>query len=302
MNEITSVLIEGETGVGKELFSRLIHVGSRNASNSPFITVNCGAITRDLFGAELFGHVPGAFTGASRDGKPGVFELAHGGVLCLDEIGEMPLEIQPFLLRVLEERLVQRIGDSRPRAVDVRLVASTNRDLKAEVEAGRFRRDLFYRISAVSIQIPPLRERGDDALLLVEHFNQKISARIGSEPLEFSPEALDALTAYRWPGNVRELRNLVEKLHILARGLRVELSDLPDEFRHTECAVPSEDGQTMPEAAAPVRSMEDAERQVVKDALVAEGGNLSRAAQRLGISRPTLYRKLEQFGIRRGFV
>lgn len=301
-NEITSVLIEGETGVGKELFSRLIHVGTGDSSKSPFITVNCGAITRDLFGAELFGHMPGAFTGASRDGKPGVFELAHGGVLCLDEIGEMPLELQPFLLRVLEERVVQRIGDSRPRPVDVRLVASTNRDLKGEVEAGRFRRDLFYRVSAVSIQIPPLRERDGDAVLLAEHFNRKIAARIGAVPLEFSTAVLEAFGAYRWPGNVRELRNLVEKLHILARSPRIGLDDLPDEFRRNDSDPHSQSRLSARDAAAPVRSMEDAERQVVKDALVAEGGNLSRAARRLGISRPTLYRKLEQFGIRREFV
>lgn len=300
--EVTSVLIEGETGVGKELFARLMHVGSRNTPDSPFIAVNCGAITRELFGSELFGHVAGAFTGASRDGKPGVFELANGGVLSLDEIGEMPLEIQPFLLRVLEERVVHRIGDSRPRPVDVRLIASTNRDLKREVEKGRFRRDLYYRISTVSIHVPPLRERGADVLLLLEHFNHKIAARNGCAPLEFSAEALDALSTYRWPGNVRELKNLVERLHVLSRADVVSLNDLPGEISTVEAATADSGIQLTASPQTAIRSIEDAERQVIKDALAAESGNLSRAALRLGISRPTLYRKLDQFGIRRSFV
>jgi len=298
-NEVTSVLIEGETGVGKELFARLVHAGSRRTPNDPFIALNCGAITKELFGSELFGHVSGAFTGASREGKPGVFELANGGVLSLDEIGEMPLEIQPFLLRVLEERLVQRIGDNRSRPVDVRLIASTNRDLKQEVAAGRFRRDLYYRIGTVCIHVPPLRERGDDWILLLDHFNRRISDRIGGELLEFSDPALEALQAYQWPGNVRELRNLVERLHVLSHGSPVEVTDLPEEIASPpklEAPVKIPEGTT-----APVISFEDAERQAVLSALKAEGGNLSRVAQRLGISRPTLYRKLDQFGIRRGF-
>lgn len=299
-NEVTSVLIEGETGVGKELFARLVHAGSRRTPNDPFIALNCGAITKELFGSELFGHVSGAFTGANREGKPGVFELANGGVLSLDEIGEMPLEIQPFLLRVLEERLVQRIGDSRSRPVDVRLIASTNRDLKQEVAAGRFRRDLYYRIGTVCIHVPPLRERGDDWILLLDHFNRRISDRIGGAVLEFSDPAFEALQAYQWPGNVRELRNLVERLHVLSHGSPVEVTDLPEEIaspQKPDAPVNIPEGTT-----APVISFEDAERQAVLSALKAEGSNLSRVAQRLGISRPTLYRKLDQFGIRRGFV
>ncbi|WP_082496644.1 sigma-54-dependent Fis family transcriptional regulator [Aminobacter sp. DSM 101952] len=298
--EVTSVLIEGETGVGKELFARLVHAGSRRAPSDPFVALNCGAITRELFGSELFGHVAGAFTGASREGKPGVFELANGGVLSLDEIGEMPLEIQPFLLRVLEERVVHRLGDSRGRPVDVRLIASTNRDLKQEVAAGRFRRDLYYRIGTVSIHVPPLRERGDDWQLLLEHFNRKIAGRIGGTLLEFSDPALEALQAYQWPGNVRELRNLVERLHVLSHGNMVEATDLPEEIASP--AKPEMPAKIAESTAAPIISFEDAERQAVLCALTAEGGNLSRVAQRLGISRPTLYRKLDQFGIRRGFV
>ncbi|MFO1105922.1 MAG: sigma-54-dependent Fis family transcriptional regulator [Amaricoccus sp.] len=303
--EVSSLLIQGETGVGKELFARL--VGSARAGKDRFVAVNCGAITRELIGSELFGHVAGAFTGASREGKPGVFELAHEGVLSLDEIGELPLDIQPFLLRVLEERAVQRIGDSRPRPVDVRLVASTNRDLKAEIAAGRFRRDLYYRISTVTIEVPPLRARGDDVLLLLEHFNRTIASRLGGDPLGFAEGARDALRAYRWPGNVRELKSLVERLHLLVRGSRVERSDLPAEIAEPD-RVPGPAPAAVPVPGAPAserphsaESLEEHEREAIRAALQAEQGNLTRVAQRLGISRPTLYRKLNLYGFRRSF-
>lgn len=301
-DDVTSMLIEGETGVGKELFARLIHAGGQRSPASPFVALNCGAITRELFGSELFGHVGGAFTGASREGKPGVFEQASGGVLSLDEIGEMPLDIQPFLLRVLEERVVNRLGDTRARSVDVRLVASTNRDLKAEVAAGRFRSDLFYRISTVSIKVPPLRERGDDSILLIDHFNHKLAQRRAIAPLHFSNEALDALLAYTWPGNVRELRNLVERLHLLTSNSFVGIEDLPIEITHP--AKPLDDisiGADI-QVDSKIYSFQDAERQAIHNALASEHGNLSKVAQRLGISRPTLYRKLDQFGIKRGFI
>jgi sigma-54 dependent transcriptional regulator, acetoin dehydrogenase operon transcriptional activator AcoR len=300
--DVTSLLIEGETGVGKELFARLIHAGKPKISNSPFIALNCGAITKELFGSELFGHVNGAFTGASREGKPGVFELANGGVLSLDEIGEMPLDIQPFLLRVLEERIVHRLGESRSRPVDVRLVASTNRDLKREVEDGRFRRDLFYRISAVSIRVPPLRERGNDSLLLIDYFNRKMADKRNCTPLHFSNGARDALLAYRWPGNVREVRNLVERMNILSPNGMVGLEDLPPEIAHQPDQAEAVDAAGGATGSKPeILSFEHAERQAIRKALAAEQGNLSRVAQRLGISRPTLYRKLEQYGIKRGF-
>lgn len=295
-DDVTSLLIEGETGVGKELFARLIHAGSGKQTGTPFIALNCGAVTKELFGSELFGHVPGAFTGASRDGKAGVFELANGGVLSLDEIGEMPLDIQPFLLRVLEERVIHRLGESRARPVSVRLVASTNRDLKEEVSAGRFRRDLFYRVSAVTIHVPPLRERGDDSLLLLEHFNRKLAERRDICPLEFTNEALDALQAYRWPGNVRELRNLVEHLHLVARDRVIGLGHLPAEIAEVPGLIGSAAGE------GSVLSFAEAERQAILKALAAEQGNLSKVATRLGISRPTLYRKLEQFGIKRSYA
>lgn len=295
-DEVPSLLIEGETGVGKELFARL--VGSTRPAER-MIAVNCGGITRDLIGAELFGHVAGAFTGATREGKPGVFELANGGVLTLDEIGELPLDIQPFLLRVLEERAVQRIGDSRPRPVDVRLVASTNRDLKAEVEAGRFRRDLYYRVGAVSIRVPPLRDRGDDVMLLIDHFNATVAERNGRTPLAFEPTVLAALRTYRWPGNVREAKNLVERLHVLARDGRVTPGDLPAEMLDKPATVPA---AAEPPGRVKAASLEETELVTLRAALEAEHGNLTRVAQRLGISRPTLYRKLDHHGIRRTFA
>lgn len=297
--DVPSLLIEGETGVGKELFARL--VGSARPADR-YIAINCGGITRELIGSELFGHVAGAFTGASREGKPGVFELAHGGVLTLDEIGELPLDIQPFLLRVLEDRAVQRIGEARARPVDVRLVASTNRDLRAEVDAGRFRRDLYYRVGAVSLRVPPLRERGDDAVLLLEHFNAAVAERSGRDRLEFAPEVLEALRAYAWPGNVRELKNLVERLHVLVGG-RVGLADLPSDIVALEPApVVTPKAAPQPGAAVvPVASLGEAELQALRSALTAEQGNLTRVALRLGISRPTLYRKLDHYGIRRTF-
>ncbi|WP_085032704.1 sigma-54-dependent Fis family transcriptional regulator [Ensifer aridi] len=298
--EVTSLLIEGETGVGKELFARLVHLVSRRSDSSPFIALNCGAITRELFGSELFGHVAGAFTGASREGKAGAFELANGGVLCLDEIGEMPLDIQPFLLRVLEERVVHRLGDNRGRPVDVRLIASTNRDLKQEVAAGRFRRDLYYRISTVVISVPPLRERDGDIALLLDHFNRNIAERTGAPPLDFAAEAFDRLLDYPWPGNVRELKNVVERLHVLTGGQQVDLADLPREITERAAAwTDSPGGESGNEMHCRIAS---ADEKSVREALEAEHGNLSRVAQRLGISRPTLYRKLDQYGIRRSFT
>ena len=300
--DVTSLLIEGETGVGKELFARLIYAGIRKTAASPFIALNCGAVTKELFGNELFGHAPGSFTGASREGKAGVFELANGGALCLDEIGEMPLDIQPFLLRVLEERVVQRLGEHRSRPVDVRVIASTNRDLKREVAAGRFRRDLFYRISTVTIQVPPLRERGNDCLLLLDHFNRNLTERNGGFPLHFTSAAQELMLNYHWPGNVRELRNLVERLHVLARNPIVDVNDLPPEMTEHRSYDDAARSDAPLQAENQVLSLVEAERQVLMHALSAEHGNLSRVASRLGISRPTLYRKLEQFQIRRGFV
>ena len=292
---VSSLLIEGETGTGKELVVRLIHEHGKTSAESPFVALNCGAITRELFGSELFGHVGGAFTGATREGKAGVLERAHGGLLSLDEIGEMPLDIQPFLLRALEERSIRRIGDSRERSVNVRVVASTNRDLRREASEGRFRWDLYYRISSILIRIPPLRDRGEDVLLLADFFSHRIAKQIGAAPLHFADGAQQALLAYPWPGNVRELRNLIERLHLVCRDRMVTAQDLPADM------LPSQDA--LLSALAPeAHRAETPERQALHAALEAAGGNLSQAAHILGISRPTLYRRLDQFGIHRSFV
>lgn len=292
----SAVLIQGETGAGKELFARLIHATAPHNGRAPFVTVNCGAISAELFGAELFGHAPGAFTGATREGKPGKFEQADGGVLCLDEIGEMPLELQPYLLRVLEQRAVYRIGCSKRRQVDVQLVAMTNRDLREEVEAGRFRRDLYYRIGTMTVDVPPLRERVCDIPALAEHFNHAVAARLGREPLILSDDAAELMEAYDWPGNVREMRNLFERLHLMVNGTLVTQDDLPAALRNRAGALVA----VTEETAVPT-NLTEMEEQAIRRTLMAEDGNLTRVAQVLGISRPTLYRKLKTYGIRRTY-
>ncbi len=286
------VLVEGETGVGKELFAKLIHDVGKSESKAPFIAFNCGAVSKDLLGAELFGHVAGAFTGAAREGRAGRFELAHGGTLCLDEIGELPLELQPFLLRVLEEGAVYRLGDGKPRRVDVRLVALTNRNLKQEVEAGRFRRDLYFRISTITLDIPPLRERAGDIDRLIDYFNRMFAAKYGVETLYIDNDARAALLRHDWPGNVRELRNLIESLMLMATERNVRLDDMPEEIGHAA------ETHIEPEGAVSC-SLEDTERQAILEAIEVGSGNLSSVAKTLKISRSTLYRKMKQYGLHR---
>nr|WP_294507643.1 sigma-54-dependent Fis family transcriptional regulator [uncultured Rhodopila sp.] len=280
------VLIEGETGAGKELLARAIHDDADG--RRPFIAFNCGAVSKELVAAELFGHVAGAFTGATREGRPGRFELAHQGTLCLDEIGEMPLDLQPVLLRVLEEGVVYRVGDTHPRRVSVRLIAMTNRELRAEVEAGRFRRDLFYRVSVTSITVPPLRERVEDVDLLTEHFNRQLSTRHSLPMCRFGPGVMEALRAHSWPGNVRELRNLIERLLLTSSGETVTPDGLPPEFAAAETAELSP------------ASLIEAERDAISRALQHEHGNVAGAARRLGISRSTIYRKMNQYRLHAG--
>ncbi len=282
------VLIEGETGVGKELLARAMHDDAEGVR--PFIAFNCGAVARELVAAELFGHVRGAFTGAVSEGRPGRFELAHQGTLCLDEIGEMPLDLQPVLLRVLEEGIVYRLGDTQPRQVDVRLIAITNRTLRTEVEAGRFRRDLYYRVGVTALTVPPLRERVEDIAILIEHFNRKLSIRHRVPIRQFSPGVMAKLRSLHWPGNVRELRNVVESLLLTGTDEMVTLDDLPPELsgQGVTTAMP-------PPVEPPAGRLADAEREMILRALKVEHGNLAGAARRLGISRSTLYRKLGRF-------
>ena len=282
-----SVLIQGETGVGKELFARAIH--GDDERNGPFVAFNCGATTKELIGSELFGHVRGAYTGATNEGRAGRFELAHGGTLCLDEIGELPLELQPVLLRALEEGVVYRLGDAKPCRVDVRLLAMTNRDLLKDVEAGRFRRDLFHRIGVTRIRVPTLREREADIELLTAHFNREVAERHGISSRSFGADVMATLRAYEWPGNVRELRNVVESLLLTSNESVVECGELPEELL---AAVGREPPTT---SAAPATSLEESERLNIVRAVQSVHGNLAQAARALGISRSTLYRKVERY-------
>jgi sigma-54 dependent transcriptional regulator, acetoin dehydrogenase operon transcriptional activator AcoR len=295
-----TVLLEGETGVGKELFARLIHAVGQETGREPFVALNCGAVSKELLGGELFGHAPGAFTGATREGRPGRFEAADGGVLSLDEIGEMPIELQPYLLRVLEERAVYRLGDSKPRSVEVRLIASTNRSLKQETEDGRFRKDLYFRISALRITIPPLRERPGDVEILIDHFNREFSTTYASEPLRFDGESMTLLRHYDWPGNVRELRNLIESLALTASNRMIKVGDFPEEFvGSAQTQRPSHSPAGSPQTRAghqdEIIRLGDMERQIILKAVAAAGGNISLAADKLGVSRSTLYRKMQQY-------
>ncbi|EWY37552.1 Fis family transcriptional regulator [Skermanella stibiiresistens SB22] len=282
------VLIEGETGTGKELFARAIHGESAVSPSDPFIAFNCGAVSKELVASELFGYVRGAFTGAASEGRLGRFELADGGTLCLDEIGELPLDLQPYLLRVLEEGIVYRVGDSEPRRVNVRLIAMTNRNLRDEVAAGRFRQDLFYRISVTTVRIPPLRDREGDTDLLVPHFNQLLSRRHDLPPKRFEPAVLDALRHHSWPGNVRELRNVVESLLLMSDEDTITVADLPPDIAPPAPAEP-----------AAGNKLETLERQAIETTIAAHTGNLTTAAKALGISRTTLYRKMEHYGLER---
>ena len=287
-----AVLIQGETGVGKELFARAIHGDEER--HGPFVTFNCGATTKELIGSELFGHVRGAYTGATNEGRAGRFELAHGGTLCLDEIGELPLELQPVLLRALEEGVVYRLGEAKPRRVDVRLLAMTNRDLREEVEAGRFRRDLFHRIGVTRIRVPPLRERESDIDVLIGHFNHQLAERHGVSHRHFAPDVMALLRGYPWPGNVRELRNVVESLLLTSNEDEVRCDELPEELLSGQGGQAGI-GLSAPLGTALSTSLEESERQAIVRAVQNVHGNMAQAARALGISRSTLYRKVERY-------
>lgn len=291
-----SVLIHGETGVGKELFARLIHDRLANAK-APYVPVNCAAISSDLIGAELFGYADGAFTGASRGGRVGKFELANKGVLCLDEIGDMPIELQPYLLRALEQRAIYRVGDNQRRPVDVRLVAMTNRDLRTEIEKGNFRRDLFYRISVMTIEVPPLRERGRDIVELVHHFSAFFAQETNRPPIIFTDTALEKLSGYKWPGNVRELRNVIQRFYLIKTDNVVTERDMPPEIMDD---YEGSDADSLEHIlGGNSGDLESIEASAIRRTIIAENGNLTRVAAVLGISRPTLYRKMKRYHIRK---
>jgi sigma-54 dependent transcriptional regulator, acetoin dehydrogenase operon transcriptional activator AcoR len=282
------VLLLGETGVGKEIFARGIHTASPR-SDRPFVVVNCGCASRDLLASELFGYVDGAFTGARRGGMPGKIEAASGGTLFLDEIGELPLDLQPMLLRALESGEISRVGEAAVRKVDFRLIAATNRDLRAEVDAQRFRKDLFYRLAVVPVVIPPLRERPHDIPMLVDHFVAQAQLRYGLGDRRFAAETLARLAIYDWPGNVRELRNLVESLMLTSGGEVIEPAELPDVVRRTKLQCEGEQDLSLTEAS---------ERDLISRTLRSCGGNVTATASALGLAKSTVYAKLRRYRIR----
>ena len=275
-----TVLIYGESGTGKELVARAIHYSSPRAA-ATFVPINCGGIPETLLESELFGHLKGAFSGASQT-RAGFFQTADGGTIFLDEVSETSLAMQVKLLRVLEDREVCMVGSTKPRRVDVRILAATNKDLLALVEKGDFREDLYYRLNVINIAIPPLRERGGDVLLLTSHFMRKHSQEAGSAAPVFSDAALRALRGYSWPGNVRELQNLIQRLVVMAPGQEIGVADLPALMRFSANA----DGGLH-------RSLADVEREHVRNVLASVGGNKTRAAEILGIDRKTLREKLK---------
>ena len=289
----STVLITGETGTGKEMVARAIH--HRSAQREmPLIKVNCAAIPDTLLESELFGHVRGAFTGAVAD-RRGKFEGAHGGTIFLDEIADMSLKTQAKVLRVLQEQVMEPVGGSTRIKVDARVLAATNKDLTAEIRAGRFREDLYFRLNVVPIFVPPLRERQEDIPLLADHFMAMLAREYGRRPKTFEPDALIALQRYAWPGNVRELRNLVERLMIMVPGDRISSRDLT--FLDPGATTLT----TQPPAIAASAPLHDArdrfEREYILRALAAQQGNISRTADVLGVERSNLYRKMRAFGI-----
>ncbi|HKO90270.1 MAG TPA: sigma-54 dependent transcriptional regulator [Polyangiaceae bacterium] len=287
----TTVLVTGETGTGKEVVARVLHQHGKRR-NGPFVAVNCSALPEALLESALFGHVRGAFTDA-RHARQGLFLEAHGGTLLLDEIGEMPAGLQPKLLRALEARCVRAVGADSETAFDTRIIAATNRDLDDAVQEGRFREDLYYRLNVLHVALPPLRSRGGDVVALAQHFLVQF-ARQSERPVRgISEAAARRLAAYPWPGNVRELRNSIERAVALTRFDHIAADDLPDRIKNFEPRHVLVAGDDLAEMAP----LEEVERRYILRVLQAAGGNKSLAAQRLGVSRRTLYRKLGEYGV-----
>ena len=287
-----TIFISGESGTGKELAAKAIHYGSLR-SDEPFIDVNCAAIPEGLQESELFGHEKGAFTGALAT-HPGKFEQAAGGTIFLDEVGEMSPSAQARLLRVLQERCLQRVGGTKTIDLDVRVISASNRNLEQMVADGSFRQDLFYRLVVFPIELPPLRDRRDDIPLLVDHFIEKYARDAGKRVTGIQPTAIAALKAHSWPGNVRELENVIHRSLLITDGPEITDADLPPGLGSTS-------GDGVGGSSAPISvamSLDELERAAIEKALKRHGGNLSDVARQLGIGRSTLYRKLEQYGLR----
>jgi two-component system response regulator HydG len=278
---MATILITGESGTGKELVARAIHYRSTRAAY-PFVPVNCGGIPQELLESELFGHIKGAFTGAIET-RAGFFQTADGGSIFLDEISEMTLPMQVKLLRVLQDREVRMVGSTRAKTIDVRILAATNKDLAGLVEKGVFREDLFYRINVITIALPPLRSRGNDVLLLTQHFVKKFSKEFGKSPQQISERALEVLKNYPWPGNVRELENIIQRLVVMTDGDIIDVPDLPPLMRFSALR---EVGLR--------RSLAEVEAEYIQNVLASVGGNKSRAAEILGIDRKTLRKRLQE--------
>jgi two-component system response regulator HydG len=286
-----TVLITGESGTGKELIARAIHANSPRRQK-PYIQINCAAITETLLESELFGHEKGAFTGADRR-REGRFRLAHGGSMFLDEVSEMSVAMQAKLLRVLQEKEIQRVGGDEVLKVDVRVMAATNRDLKKEIEAGGFREDLYYRLNVVTLAVPALRERREDIPLLVQHFLETFVEKNRKQIKGFTPQSMDRLVRYDWPGNVRELMNAVERGVILCRGEYIAEKDFPLSVSEAEVSESDLAREGLP-ADLP---LEEVEKVTILNTLESAGGNKSEAARRLGITRRTLHKKLKKYGV-----
>ncbi|MDT8069524.1 MAG: sigma-54 dependent transcriptional regulator [Terriglobia bacterium] len=287
----STVLITGESGTGKEILAKAIHQNSLRAGK-PFITVNCGALPETLVESELFGHTKGAFTGAAGE-RAGKFETANEGTIFLDEVGELPLAMQVKLLRVLQEREVDKLGSSHPVKVNVRIIAATNRDLKTQVEDGDLREDLYYRLSVITIQLPPLRERREDIPALIAHFLRRFAERYETTRLTIGDDALDVLQKYDWPGNIRELENVIERLSVLATGNAIGAADLPAEIRANRSRIASI-GLKLPDEGI---SLEEVEKEILVQALEKHHWNQTRASRYLNISRKTLIYRMEKFGL-----
>ena len=300
----TPVMILGESGTGKEMVAMALHE-TGNRAGKPFIKVNCAALSESILESELFGHVKGAYTGAQSD-RIGRFEAAHQGTLFLDEIGDIPLSVQVKLLRVLEEKTIQRVGDNTSVPIDVRIVTATNRDLEKMIQEGEFREDLYFRINVFPLTCPPLRLRKDDITLIIQHFISLQAEKTGKNILGFTPEAMRIMVAYPWPGNIRELRNAVEYAFVLARGKSIRPEHLPEKI-----LTGREDGADLPPVNLPRPNPEtpvrhvvsprlkkgEAERRELLGALEAADGNQTRAAQILGVSRVTVWKRMKKYGI-----
>ncbi|HVJ48857.1 sigma 54-interacting transcriptional regulator [Desulfitobacterium sp.] len=286
----STVLLLGESGTGKELFAHAIHAAS-SRNNKPFVRVNCGAIPGELLESELFGYEEGAFTGAKKGGKPGKFEIANSGTIFLDEIGDLPLAMQAKVLRVLQEKEVERVGSNQILQLDIRIIAATHRNLEKMVSNGEFRRDLYYRLNVFTINIPPLREREGDVILLSDYLLEKIEREMGASPKVLDRKVKDLIKLYAWPGNVRELQNALERTMNVAEGDRICIRDLPLYLQDRE------GGQSLKVLQPLAFEIAEAERKAILKALELTTGNKAKAADILGIHRTNLYRKMEKYGL-----